>query len=80
MSNAYIIRAAIDSTDATGLLAGDFFVCGVNDTSEHYSSADAALMAARAAYKGSPGTSCRVWAERKIGESEFEAEPEIAAA
>ena len=78
MPNTYIIRAAIDSTDAAGLLARDFFVCGVNDTSERYPSADAALMAARAAYKGSAGTSCRVWAERTVSEPEFEVE--IAAA
>ena len=37
-----------------------------NDNSERYPSADAALMAARAAYKGpnADGIECRVWAQR----------------
>ena len=42
----------IDSTEPTGIFVRDFFDCGVNERSEHYPSADAALIAARAAYKG----------------------------
>ena len=47
---SYIIRAEIDATDdMPGIFARDWFECGVNDKSERYPSADAALMAARAA-------------------------------
>jgi hypothetical protein len=63
----YIIRAEIDATDdMPGLFSRDWFECGVNDKSDRYPSADAALMAARAAYKGPnvDGIECRVWAQR----------------
>jgi hypothetical protein len=66
MPDTFIIRAAIDAGEP-GLFALDLFNCGINETSEHYSSADAALVAARAAYKGPDmkGVGCRVWAERE---------------
>jgi hypothetical protein len=68
MLSTYIIRAAIDADDtqSAGMYVRDWFECGINDKSERYSSADAALMAARAAYKGPhvEGIGCRVWAER----------------
>jgi len=51
MPDSYIIRAAIDAADSSGIFARDLFNCGVNDRSEHYPSADAALAAAHAAYK-----------------------------
>ncbi len=63
----YIIRAEIDATDdMPGLFARDWFKCGINDKSDRYPSADAALKAARAAYKGpnADGIECRVWVER----------------
>jgi len=67
MLGSYIIRAKIDATyDMPGMFAQDRFECGVNDKSERYPSADAALMVARAAYKGpsADGIECRVWAQR----------------
>jgi len=67
MSNKYIICAEIDATyDMPGVFAQDWFDCGINDKSERYPSADAALMAARAAYKGpnADGIECRAWAKR----------------
>ena len=68
MLNSYIIRAAVDAdeTQAAGMYVRDWFDCGINDKSDCYPSADAALMAARAAYKGpnADGIECRVWAER----------------
>ena len=75
MPDSYIIRAAIDAADTSGIFARDLFNCGVNDRSEHYPSADAALAAAHAAYKGPDfkGVGCRVWAEREAGGSELEA-------
>jgi hypothetical protein len=63
----YIIRAEMDATDdMPGMFAQDWFECGVNDKSERYPSADAALVAARAAYKGPnvDGIECRVRAQR----------------
>ena len=63
----YIICAEIDATDyIAGTFARDWFDCGINDKPERYPSADAALMAARAAYKGpnADGIECRVWAQR----------------
>lgn len=75
MLDTYIIRAAVYAPDTTGMFARDLFNCGVNDRSEHYLSADAALTAARAAYKGPDvaGLGCRVWAEREAGGPELEA-------
>jgi hypothetical protein len=72
MPGTYIIRAAIDAAEPTGIFARDLFDCGVNETSEHYPSADAALMAARAAYKGPDlkGVGCRVWAECEVARHE----------
>ena len=68
MLNSYIIRAAVDAdeTQAAGMYIRDWFDCGINDKSDCYPSADATLMAARAAYKGpnADGIECRVWAER----------------
>ena len=67
MPNTYFIRAEIGATDdMPGMFARDWFDCGINDKSERYTSADAALMAARAAYKGPDvdGIGCRVWAGR----------------
>jgi hypothetical protein len=71
----YIIRAAVDAADTTGMFPRDLFNCGVNDRSEHYPSADAALIAARATYKGPDvkGARCRVWAEREASDLEQEA-------
>ncbi|NVO14135.1 MAG: hypothetical protein HXX10_08880 [Rhodoplanes sp.] len=65
MASAYIIRATTEARVA-GVVARDRFSCGINDQSERYDTADAALMAARAAYKGPDpaGVACRVWAER----------------
>jgi hypothetical protein len=60
----YIIRAEIDATDdMPGMFARDWFECGVNDRSERYPSADAALIAAQSAYKGpdADGIEYRVW-------------------
>jgi hypothetical protein len=67
MASAYIIRATTEARVA-GVVARDRFSCGINDESERYESADAALMAARAAYKGPDpdGVGCRVWAERLV--------------
>ena len=74
MLDTYIIRAAVDAPDTSGMFARDLFHCGVNDRSEHYLSADAALTAARAAYKGPDvDGGCRVWAERETGGPELEA-------
>ena len=67
MPDTYKIRAEIDaSDDMPGMFAQDWFDCGINDKSEGYPSADAALKAARAAYKGpnADGIECRVWVER----------------
>jgi hypothetical protein len=64
---SYIICAEIDAiNDTPGMFARDFFECGINDKSEQYPSADAALMAARVAYKGpnADGIECRVWAQQ----------------
>lgn len=67
MPNAYIICAKVDADDqaAAGLYASDWFDCGVNANSEFYPTADAALLAARSAYKGPDivGIGCRVWAK-----------------
>ena len=40
MPDSYIIRAAIEAADTSGIFARDLFNCGVNDRSEHYPSAD----------------------------------------
>jgi hypothetical protein len=67
MSDKYIIRAEIDATyDLPGMFAQDWLKCGINDKSEGYPSANAALMAARDGYKGpnTDGIECRVWAQR----------------
>ena len=67
MPDKYIIRAEIDATyDLPGMFAQDWFKCGINDKSEGYPSANAALMAARDGYKGpnTDGIECRVWARR----------------
>jgi hypothetical protein len=68
MPDTYIIRATIDAanTSAAGMYATDWFDCGINDRSDRYPSADAALVAARVSYKGPDayGIGCRVWAER----------------
>lgn len=47
MPETYVICAEIDADDnvATGLYASDWFNCGVNENSQRYSSADAALSA-----------------------------------
>ena len=69
MSDKYIIRAELDAAcDIPGMFAQDRFDCGINDNSERYWSADAALTAARAAYKGpdANGIGCRVWAQRTV--------------
>ena len=51
--SGYIIRAEIDVTyKKPGMSAEDWFGCGINRKSEGYPSADAALIAARAAYNG----------------------------
>ena len=67
MPETYIIRAEIDATyKKPGTRAEDWFGCGINNTSEGYPSADAALIAARAAYNGPDvhGIGCWVWAKR----------------
>ena len=68
MPRTYIICAEIDADDtvAVGLYPSDWFNCGINNNSERYQTADAALVAAQAAYKGPDmaGTGCRVWAKR----------------
>ena len=57
MADKYIIRAEIDATDdMPGMFAREWFDCGVNDKSARYQSADAALISARAAYKGPKST------------------------
>jgi hypothetical protein len=48
----YIIRAEINATDTPGMYAEDWFNCGINDDSEIYPTEDAAMAAAREAYKG----------------------------
>lgn len=67
MPKTYIICAEVDAEDqvAVGLYASDWFECGVNANSDLYPSADAALVAARGAYKGPDvaGVGCRVWAK-----------------
>ena len=35
MPDSYIIRAAIDVANTSGIFARDLFNCGVNDRSEH---------------------------------------------
>jgi hypothetical protein len=64
----YIICATVDADDtwAAGVSACDWFDCGINDRSYRYPSADEALVAARAGYKGpdADGIGCRVWAQR----------------
>jgi hypothetical protein len=71
MANTYIIRATVDAanTSAAGIHASNWFECGINDRSDRYPSADEALAAARAGYKGPDayGIGCRVWAERAAG-------------
>jgi hypothetical protein len=68
MPNLYIICAEIDGEEnvATGLHAGDWFNCGINENSQRYPSADAALVAAKGAYRGPDitGIGCRVWAKQ----------------
>ncbi len=67
MFGNYIIRAVIDAVKAKPVqTVRDRFNCGVNDDSYHYPTADSALMAAQAAYKGpdADGINCKVWAER----------------
>ena len=67
MLGSYVIRAKIDATyDMPEMFAQDWFECGVNDGSERYPSADAALIAAQSAYKGpnADGIACRVWAQQ----------------
>ena len=67
MPETYIIRAEIDVTyKKPGMSAEDWFGCGINRKSEGYPSADAALIAARAAYNGPDvhGIGCWVWAKR----------------
>lgn len=68
MANPYVICAEIDAeeTVAAGLFAGDWFNCGINENSQRYPSADAALVAAKGAYKGPDvaGIGCRVWAKQ----------------
>jgi hypothetical protein len=67
MPRSYIICAEVDTDDqaVVGLYASDWFECGVNANSDLYPSADAALIAARSAYKGPDvaGLGCRVWAK-----------------
>lgn len=66
MQTNYIICAEIETENPVGgLYASDWFECGVNANSDLYPSADAALIAARSAYKGPDivGLGCRVWAE-----------------
>ena len=67
MLGTYIIRVVIDAgdTDASGMYVRDWFKCGINDKSDRYPSADAALIAAQTAYKGpnADGIACRVWAQ-----------------
>ena len=69
MLGTYIIRAVIDADDAqaAGMYVRDWFNCGT---------ADAALMAARDAYKGpnADGIECRVWAQQ-TAEGQAAAEP-----
>jgi len=78
MLGTYIIRAMIDADDAqaAGMYVRDWFNCGINDKSDRYPSADAALMAARDAYKGpnADGIECRVWAQQ-TAEGQAAAEP-----
>ena len=65
MPDKYIIRAEIDATDdMPGMFARDWFDC---DKSARHQSADAALMAARAAYKGpsADGIECRAEKARR---------------
>ena len=52
MQKTYIICAEIDAEEnvATGLYASDWFNCGVNENSQRYPTADAALVAAKGAY------------------------------
>jgi len=68
MANPYVICAEIDAEEnvAAGLFAGDWFNCGINENSQRYPSADAALVAAKGAYKGPDvaGIGCRVWAKQ----------------
>jgi hypothetical protein len=68
MPRTYVICAEIDADEnvATGLYASDWFNCGINDRSERYPSADAALVAAKYAYRGPDlgGVGCRVWAKQ----------------
>ena len=68
MPTTYIICAEIDADDnaATGLYASDWFKCGINENSQRYPSADAALVAAQHAYKGPDigGVGCLVWARQ----------------
>jgi hypothetical protein len=69
MPTSYIICAEV-ATDipVAGLYASDWFECGVNANSDLYPTADAALIAARTAYKGPDivGIGCRVWAEPAV--------------
>jgi hypothetical protein len=68
MLRTYVICAEIDADEnlATGLYAGDWFNCGINENSRRYPSADEALVAAQHAYRGPDigGVGCRVWAKQ----------------
>lgn len=71
MLGNYVIRAVIDAVSTKPAESvRDRFNCGVNDDSYHYPTADSALMAAQAAYKGpdADGEKCKVWAERTAEE------------
>lgn len=65
MPTSYIICAEVETERPAGLYASDWFEIGINANSDLYPTADAALLAARGAYKGPDivGIGCRVWAE-----------------